>query len=107
MRIPNNIDPECIELCNAMNDFGLKTTGSCCGHKKLPFWIAFESKPDIRFQKFIYTACINGLYWECYPTDFNNNKYPLKNWAIKTKLVGIPAYTLAHNLSEEIKKINN
>lgn len=38
------IDPECISLVKAMNQYpGIKTIESCCGHGERPFRIWFEA----------------------------------------------------------------
>ncbi len=38
------IDPECMELCIALNVIpGIATTESCCGHERRPFRIWFVS----------------------------------------------------------------
>ena len=43
MNYPKDIDTECINLCDAMNNMpGIKTTESCCGHCKERFMIFFE-----------------------------------------------------------------
>ena len=35
MKLPNDIDKECIELCNALNSLpSVRTFESCCGHLK-------------------------------------------------------------------------
>lgn len=40
---PDNMDPECVELCKAMNALpGIKTYESCCGHGEYPFWVWFD-----------------------------------------------------------------
>jgi hypothetical protein len=42
MNLPSDLDPECVELVEAMNNFdGIRTTCSCCGHGKTPFRIFF------------------------------------------------------------------
>lgn len=40
--LPNNMDEECIRLCNAMNSLpGIETFESCCGHNKSKYYIWF------------------------------------------------------------------
>lgn len=43
MIYPNDMDAECIPLCDALNAFeSVETTSSCCGHDKRPFRIFFR-----------------------------------------------------------------
>jgi len=38
------MDPECISLCEALNDLpGISTFESCQGHGRHPFWIFFKA----------------------------------------------------------------
>ena len=42
MRLPDDMDPECIPICTAMNNLpGIRTVESCCGHGERPHWIFF------------------------------------------------------------------
>ena len=42
---PNDMDTECVSLCDAMNRFpGIETILSCCGHGKKPFMIWFVTR---------------------------------------------------------------
>ena len=39
---PKGLDPECLNLCKALNAIpGIKTFESCCGHNKYPYWVWF------------------------------------------------------------------
>jgi hypothetical protein len=43
MPYPDDMDPECIELSDALNTIkGVETTSSCCGHGKRPFRVFFR-----------------------------------------------------------------
>lgn len=43
MNLPNDMDKECIALCNLMNRLpGVKTLESCMGHYKHPYWVWFQ-----------------------------------------------------------------
>ncbi len=61
------MDPEVVDLCNAMNSLpGIETFNSCCGHGKNPFHIWFEVDPnkDPRLQGlFFLTRCVDHRYW--------------------------------------------
>jgi hypothetical protein len=40
----DKMDPECVALCDAMNEMeGIETIASCCGHSYAPFRIYFEA----------------------------------------------------------------
>lgn len=39
---PDNMDIECIALCDLFNTIGLETEYSCCGHGKHEFMILFS-----------------------------------------------------------------
>ncbi len=39
---PTDLDPQCLDLCTAMNKLpGIRTTDSCCGHGKSPYRVFF------------------------------------------------------------------
>lgn len=60
---PANIDPECIEICRAMNAMpGIRTIDSCCGHGEYPFKIFFiasnlEALPPLLYW---FNVCHSG-----------------------------------------------
>jgi hypothetical protein len=42
--VPENLDPECLKLCVALNKLpGITTEGSCCGHGNYPYRIYFRA----------------------------------------------------------------
>ena len=64
------LDPECVELVEAMNLIpGIHTVESCCGHGKAPFRIWFEADelknlPDLLYW---FDGCHCGFYgWKTY-----------------------------------------
>ena len=58
---PQNIDPECVPLCEVMNQVGLKTLSSCCGHGKRPFWVAFfADEPGLT----VLQRALDGTGWK-------------------------------------------
>lgn len=58
------MDAECIDLCNAMNSLpGIVTMESCCGHSSSPYHIFFRvtnSKEGL----FFLTRCVDHRYWK-------------------------------------------
>lgn len=47
MKYPDDMDKECIRLCDAMNSFrGIRTNDSCCGHGARTFAIHFRVTGD-------------------------------------------------------------
>lgn len=67
--LPNDMDPECIALCEAMNKVtGITTEGSCCGHGERPYAIYFRVRRLAQLPRLLYwfDACHCGYYgWEC------------------------------------------
>lgn len=54
IQYPDDMDKECIPLCDLFNVIGLKTQFSCCGHGDAPFKIIFEdSVTDEKMCRFI------------------------------------------------------
>lgn len=44
MDYPEDIDPDCVTLCDALNACpGIKTFESCCGHRTEPFRVWFTA----------------------------------------------------------------
>ncbi len=67
MEYPEDIDKECIPLCDAINKIkGLKTTESCCGHGKDEFRIWFSVNKDNELELLLYyiDSCHVGFNWE-------------------------------------------
>lgn len=57
------MDPEVVDLCNAMNALpGIRTFESCCGHGKYPFQIWFEVRDPAGL--FFLVRCVDRRYWE-------------------------------------------
>jgi tRNA(Phe) wybutosine-synthesizing methylase Tyw3 len=63
MIYPDDMDKECINLCNALNSIkGIQTVESCCGHGKHGYWIFFHTKSFVALSKVAYYAmtCHSG-----------------------------------------------
>lgn len=56
MKYPEEIDKECVKLCDAINlyDPDFYTTESCCGHEKHPFRIFLHVKKLDRLPRILY-----------------------------------------------------
>lgn len=65
---PDDLDPEVLALCQAMNAWpGVFTTSSCCGHGRDPYMIFFmaESLDDLPGLLYWFDACHTGQYgWQ-------------------------------------------
>lgn len=63
--IPEDIDPECIELCKAINRLpGIETQECCCGHNNNPYRIWFKCKSLGFLTPLLYymNGCHSGHY---------------------------------------------
>lgn len=61
---PADLDPECLELCRALNAMpGIMTTGSCCGHGRGPYriWIHPQSLDALPGVCYWLDRCHTGL----------------------------------------------
>lgn len=64
MTYDDQMDPECIPLCDALNECpGIETTSSCCGHGKEPFRIWFDVK-DLDALRPLLSVLYPGLHWD-------------------------------------------
>lgn len=63
--LPADIDPECRELCEALNLLpGITTTSSCCGHGREPYriWFDADSLGDLPAVCWCADGCHSGEY---------------------------------------------
>lgn len=44
---PENMDRECVLICDVFNSCGLKTKYSCCGHGRGNFYVIFDDEVSI------------------------------------------------------------
>jgi hypothetical protein len=71
MMYPEDMDQECIPLCDAMNSLpGIKTVSSCCGHGVKHFGIFFTISGDAN------AVLPPLLYW------FDDCHLPKRDWRI-------------------------
>lgn len=66
MKYPDDMDKECIRLCDAMNRFpGIMTHDSCCGHGKKEMGIYFivtgHHKKDLPPILYYFDKCHTGV----------------------------------------------
>ena len=64
VKLPSDIDKECLELCVAMNKLpGIQTTSSCAGHGKTPYWVFFVADDLEVLPALLYyvKACHSGV----------------------------------------------
>lgn len=61
-KYPGSIDPECIDLCDAMNSLpGIHTIDSCYGHGINRFSVFFKCTNQAGL--FFLTRCVDHRYW--------------------------------------------
>ena len=107
-------DPECIELCRAINVLpGIRTSESCCGHARKPFriWLHFDAN-DLR-GLVLLTRAIDHRYsgGPCWRLELSisdvslpdNLAYPISICLSSPENVSGPqAYQEAHELADNI-----
>lgn len=55
MRYDDSMDPECVPLCDAMNQVpGIRTHESCSGHGKTPFRVYFTAESLAALPRLLY-----------------------------------------------------
>ena len=117
----NEIDKECIKICDAINLYNpdIETIESCCGHEKSEFLVFFrvydlEVLPEILY---FFDPCHNGFYRE----NIKDLPYGAHAWRVTVKTdcimqyptfclsgpVGQEAYEQADEIAEMITKCFN
>jgi len=81
MKLPPGVDPECIELCEAINLYepDIFTVESCCGHGKTPYHIYFKVENLETLPHILYwlDGCHSGFYgWKVYVYTDCGKQYP-------------------------------
>lgn len=67
MKFPDDMDPECIPICEAMNKFpGITTADSCCGHGNHKFRIFFyaDSLDNLPQMSYFFGGCTRMPGWD-------------------------------------------
>lgn len=112
---PADIDPECIPLCDALNDLpGVRTVASCCGHGESPFQILFVSD-TIECVGYVADAVAHGPFrawsrgWrvEVHGYHFEDGAQSWQEGVTVFALIGpVGAYETARRGAEYIKAFN-
>jgi tRNA(Phe) wybutosine-synthesizing methylase Tyw3 len=99
------MDPECVELCDALNEIpGITTEASCCGHEKYRFSVWFKSTNVESLRVIGHITSRKHMpapQWKCRVEldDGNNVRFHLSSG--KTK--GKKAYKQASDLANRIR----
>jgi len=112
IKYDEEMDPQCIELCDAMNCLpGITTFESCSGHGALAFTIWFKKSYNWDEGLFFLTRCADGRYWKyghewrielSVGDQFEDNHLPV-NYALHSDNVrGEEAYEQAKDLVENM-----
>ena len=117
MKYDEEMDRECVKLCNAMNSIpGIETFCSCCGHGKGCMWIDFHAKsmgsiiPIINYVSHDYHCGTSsrGAIWtcECLGGEFWNSRHR-GYFRFYSRSVGRKAYAEANKIARKINDRNN
>ena len=99
----DDMDKECINLCNAINKIdGLITNESCCGHEKGNFRIWFTVKNLKSLPTLLYYCdpCHVGFRWNCVVT--TGCAMSPVNFRIESESIGERAHKEADTIAKEI-----
>lgn len=108
MKYDDQMDPQVIDLCNAINEIpGLETTSSCCGHDRHGVWIWLEA--ETTRDLYILSRCIDKRYYgslchwtlEVDSSDMLEGN-PVSFW-LNSHTKGSTAYGEAMRLAEAIR----
>jgi len=110
MNLPNDMDKECIGICNAINLLdGIQTVESCCGHGDSPFmiWITMDDPTncDNNFALLLWALdkCHSGVpSWRC--TAYTDCIGDAVRYRIESESVGEEAYAEAIVIATLIKE---
>ena len=110
MTYDRHMDPECIELCDALNDIDdVKTVESCCGHGRHGFWILFKAdsfKPLYFIGKAIDRRYAGGtINWKCKIDISDLSGYPVLFLLTSGKTKGEKAYKEASKIAGNIRRL--
>ncbi len=102
----NALDPEVVELIEAMNKFpGVETISSCCGHGKDVFniWFVVEDLEDLPELLYCVDVCHNGVYGWSVEVTTDCGASPV-HFRLHSKSQGEMAYLEAIKIAEFMNK---
>lgn len=110
-KYPDDMDKECIRLCDAMNRFpGIMTLASCCGHGSKDFNIFFivtgDHDKDLPILLYYFDRChtrVPGWRVEVF-TDCSADR---ATYTVTTSSVGEKAYREANKIVECMERYLN
>jgi len=101
----NDMDKECVVLCDAINRIpGLRTIESCCGHGHHNFTVYFKVTTLEHLPILLYyiSACHVGFTWDCRVyTDCGMNPV---YFMIESRSFGENAYNESSVIAQKINK---
>lgn len=102
-----NMDKECIILCNAINACdGLQTFESCCGHGKSTFGIWLTAKHHYNLFPLARAISKNydGFNWHLWPIISDTEEYLISFW-FESEAIGEYAYQEADLIAKRIYEL--
>lgn len=105
-KIYSEMDPECVDLCRAINAItNLQTLLSCCGHGERPFRIWFRPIKNLNTLSILLyfcDPCHVGFRWNCLlETDCAMSPVSFR---IESEAKGDEAYRQAKVIAKEIRR---
>lgn len=109
MKYDSKMDPQCVELCDALNCIpGIETVESCCGHGKFRFSVWFRvTDPSSLFiiGRITSRNYMPAPQWSCKVEVVDSDrKNPVRFHLSSGKTKGIKAYKQSSELAKEIYK---
>lgn len=104
-RYDNEMDAECVPLCDAINSIGgLTTVESCCGHGEKPFCVFFNVASLEKLPVLLYylSPCHIGFKWDCKAYTGCSGK--TARFYIESRSIGEEAYREANLIAEKIRE---
>lgn len=104
---PEDMDKECIELCELLNTLPtVKTFESCCGHGKHPYWIFFRCDSIPALTRL--GRCVNCNYsdgnWEILVDSTDSSPYG--NFWLRSKIIFANETDMKNSVNGLIKNIH-
>lgn len=102
------MDPECIEICDALNEIpGITTEASCCGHGKYEFRVWFKAadlSPLFIIGRITSRNYMSAPQWKCLVEVIDSDsKNPVRFRLGSGKTKGKKAYKQSAELAKQIR----